>query len=84
MAKEYEVKCPYCKNVRKVVLAENLWESSVGIGMAMTYISKMLGKLLFTTLRSFRAEENWIDLKNPCPNCNHTFSFNIVTGESRE
>jgi hypothetical protein len=29
-------------------------------------------------------EANWIDLSTPCQICGHTFSFNYVTGESRE
>ncbi len=88
MAKEYEINCPYCKHVRKIVFAETLLDVASGIGMALTPISMaiwgFLGKMLLPKLVSASTERNWFDLKEPCPNCKRTFSFNIVTGESRE
>ncbi len=77
MAKEYAVKCPYCKDIRKMK------------------VSDLIGQMINTNgIRGVDEpkppspestnEDNWIDLKKPCPNCGHTFSFNYVTGESRE
>lgn len=79
MAKEYEVKCPYCANVRKMVLSDLLGQLARTSGMRGVEDEK-------PTPPSPESldEQNWIDLKDPCPSCRRKFSFNIVTGESRE
>lgn len=80
MAKEYEVKCPYCMDIRKMVLSDLLGQLARTSGMRGVEDEK-------PTPPSPESldEQNWIDLKkSPCPQCGHTFSFNIVTGESRE
>jgi DNA-directed RNA polymerase subunit RPC12/RpoP len=79
MAKEYEVKCPYCKNVRKMVLSDFLSSIMNTNGMRGTEEEKPK-----PPSPESANEENWIDLKSPCPNCSKRFSYNIVTGESRE
>lgn len=92
MAKKYEVVCPYCKFRRTVTIAEHLPIAANGIGIGLSPVLDNLG----TTILSFIAikltskiisksvEHNWFDLKEPCPKCKHTFSFNTVTGKSRE
>ena len=76
MAKEFEVKCPYCKHVRKMVLSDLLGDINIGNGMR--------GVEDKTPSSESLNEESWVDLNTPCPKCNRKFSFNIVTGESRE
>ena len=79
MPKEYRVRCPYCDNVRKMILSDMLGSMATTTGMRGTAEEK-------PELPSPESldEENWIDLKNPCRICKHKFSFNIVSGESRE
>jgi hypothetical protein len=78
MAKEYEVKCPYCKDIRKIMFSDLLGQINIGSGMRGVEDEAPSPESL--------NEENWIDLKDPCPNpnCRRKFSFNIITGESRE
>lgn len=80
MAKEYEVKCPYCKYVRKIMLT-GFTGQIVNTNGVRSAEEKELSRQ--PSLESLN-EENWIDLQNPCPRCGRKFSFNIVTEESRE
>jgi hypothetical protein len=79
MAKEHQVKCPYCKDIRKMYLSDMLGSIATTTGMRGdedTNPKKPSPESL--------DEQNWIDLKSPCSKCNRKFSYNIVTGESRE
>lgn len=79
MAKEYEVKCPYCQNVRKMRISDLMGQLTEASGLRGADDKKTNS----TSPESLN-EANWIDFKKPCPNCGHTFSFNYVTGDSRE
>lgn len=79
MAKEFEVKCPYCKDVRKMYLSDMLRSIATTTGMRGAEDEKPK-----PPSPESRDEANWIDLKSPCPKCSKKFSYNIVTGESRE
>jgi phage FluMu protein Com len=79
MSKEYEVKCPYCKKIRRMVISDLLGSIATTNGMRGNGDEKPKP----SSPESLN-EEYWIDLKGPCPACKRKFSFNIVTGESRE
>ena len=89
MAKTFEIVCPYCKGRRTMEFADSLLDvaNTIALGSApMTggTIGKILVSKLFSKLFSANSEQNWFDLKEPCPNCKRTFSINIFTGESKE
>ena len=79
MAKVYEVKCPYCGNTCKMMLSDLLGQIANTSGMRGGEEEKPK-----PPSPESLDEANWIDLKKPFPGCGHKFSFNIVTGESRE
>jgi hypothetical protein len=80
MAKEYEVKCPYCGNVRKMMFPDLIREITI-TDAAIRGVEEEKPK---PPSPESLDEQNWIDLKTPCPVCRRRFSFNIVTGKSRE
>jgi len=76
MAKVFEIKCPHCGRVQKMRFSDILGFIANTNGMRGRENSN-------SPLSQSLNEENWIDLKNPCPACRLTFSYNIATGESR-
>jgi hypothetical protein len=78
MAKVYEIKCPYCGNVRKMGFSDVL-----SLAANTTTMRGEEEKPKQPSPESLD-EANWIDFKTPFPGCGHKFSFNIITGESRE
>lgn len=83
MAKEFDLKCPYCGDVRKMKISDVLRESLATITATAGMRGDEDEKPKPPSPESLD-EENWIDLKPPCPECGHRFSLNIVTGETRE
>lgn len=79
MAKEYEVKCPYCKFAYVLLISHNL--EAVAKTSGMRDVEEEQHK---SSSPESLDENNWFDLGDPCPNCHRTFSYNIITGESRE
>jgi hypothetical protein len=79
MAKQYEVKCPHCQTVRTMSFSDLIAHLTDATGMRGPEENKSKQRS-----RDSIDEKNWIDLKKPCPFCQMTFSFNFVTGESRE
>ncbi len=75
------IRCPICGAQMK--LPSNL--EGISLTIATKSIRDALTEmmdLLRRALASPTAESNvWIDL--PCPNCRHTFQYNLHTGESR-
>lgn len=78
MAKVYDVKCPYCKTVTKMMLSDMLGSIADGPGIRGAEEEPK------PPYSESLDEQNWIDLKTPCSVCGHRFSFNIIAGESRE
>lgn len=80
MAKEYQIKCPFCGCVQKLTLSDMLGSIVNTVGMRGAKDEKVKPLSSEESLD----EANWIDLKSPCTKCERKFSYNIITGESRE
>lgn len=83
MAKEFDLKCPYCGDVRKVKVSDVLKEA-VAKGVATSGVRGNEEVKPKPHSPESLDEENWVDLKSLCPECGHRFSLNMVTGETRE
>jgi hypothetical protein len=76
-----QIICPICEG--QTVVPTNIGE--IGLTIATKGVRDLVTQIvtaIHLALTSPTTEANqWIDL--PCPHCNHTFQYNIKTGETR-